>query len=110
MSVSSEEVYAVQTLNEIIQDLQAVESRIRAYERKYGITSADFYALYEQGLLDDEGFEQSTEFSRWASAYTLRQKRETAFESASRSFIRELQKKAAPNPVRLTPNPALAEI
>ena len=68
----------MQTLNDIIQDLHAVESRIRAYERKYGITSDDFYALYEQGLLDDEGFEQSTEFVRWASAYSLRKKRERA--------------------------------
>ena len=45
------------TLIEIIQDLHALESRIRAYERKYGITSYDFYQLYQQGLLDDEGFE-----------------------------------------------------
>ncbi len=66
------------TLSEIIQDLHALETRIRAYERKYGITSADFYELYQQGLLDDEGFEQSTEFTRWASAYTLKQKRESA--------------------------------
>ncbi len=66
------------TLSEIIQDLHALETRIRAYERKYGITSADFYALYQQGLLDDEGFEQSTEFTRWASAYTMKQKRKVS--------------------------------
>jgi hypothetical protein len=71
------------TLEEIIQDLDALEVRIRAYERKYGITSADFYILYEQGLLDDEGFEQSTEFTRWASAYMLKMKRAVAFETAS---------------------------
>jgi hypothetical protein len=64
------------TLAEIIQDLHALEARLRAYERKYGITSADFYALYQAGLLDDEGFEQSTEFARWASAYTLQLKRD----------------------------------
>ena len=100
----------MQTLSDVIQDLHAVESRIRAYERKYGITSEDFYALYQQGILDDEGFEQSTEFVRWASAYLLRKKREAAFEAASQAFINEIQKKSAVNPVRLTPNPALAEV
>lgn len=68
----------IMTLTEIIQDLHALEARLRAYERKYGITSADFYTLYEQGLLDDEGFEQSTEFTRWASAHAIKQKREAA--------------------------------
>jgi len=38
-------------------------------------------------LLDDEGFEQSTEFVRWASAYTLKQQREAVFETASRRFV-----------------------
>lgn len=99
----------MQTLREIIQDLQAVESRIRAYERKYGITSADFDLLYQQGLLDDEGFEQSTEFVRWASAYALLQKREAAFEASSRAFMSEIRANASKNPVRLTPNPALVE-
>lgn len=100
----------MQTLNDIIQDLHAVESRIRAYERKYGITSADFCALYEQGLLDDDGYEQSTEFVRWASAYALQKKREIAFGSASQTFVREIQRIATVNPVKLMPNPALAEI
>lgn len=110
MSVSSEDVYAVQTLNEIIQDLQAVESRIRAYERKYGITSADFYALYEQGILDDEGFEQSTEFSRWEVRTHSDRKEKQLLNLRVDPLSAKLQKKAAPNPVRLTPNPALAEI
>ena len=66
------------TLEEIIQDLHALKARIRAYERKYGITSQDFYSLYQQGLLDDEGFEQSTEFTRWASAYTMKLEREAS--------------------------------
>ncbi len=63
-------------LEEIIQDLPALDARLRTYERKYGITSVDFYELYRQGLLDDEDFDQSTEYVRWASAYTLKLKRE----------------------------------
>ena len=68
------------TLEEIIQDLHALEERIRTYERKYGITSRHFYELYQQGLLDDDGFEQTMEFTRWASAYEMKLEREAAFE------------------------------
>ena len=34
-------------LENIVQDFHALEERVRAYERKYGITSADFYELYQ---------------------------------------------------------------
>jgi len=98
------------TLTEIIQDLHALETRIRAYERKYGVTSADFYHLYEQGLLDDEGFEQSTEFARWASAYEIKQRREAAFETASRRFVEDIRHTASTDALRLTPNPALVQV
>ncbi len=64
------------TPEDISEDLRALEARLRAYERKYGMTSQDFYARYQQGLLDDEGFEQSTEFVRWASSYTMKLERE----------------------------------
>jgi hypothetical protein len=98
------------TLAEIIQDLHAIEARLRAYERKYGITSADFYDLYQQGLLDDEGFEQSTEFTRWASAYELKQKRDAAFGAASQHFVKEMRRIAHADTLHLTPNPALVQI
>lgn len=96
------------TLEEIIQDLHALEERVRAYERKYGITSRDFYELYQQGLLDDDGFEQTMEFTRWASAYEMKLEREDAFERMSHAFIRTLRKEAADRSLRLTPNPQLA--
>ena len=95
------------SLEEIIQDLRALEARIRAYERKYGVTSQDFYALYREGLLDDEGFEQSTEFTRWASAYALKLEREATFEAASQSFVSSLQRTAGGQSIRLIPNPQL---
>jgi len=64
------------TLYDLIEDLHALRARTQAFERKYGVTSRDFYELYQQGLLDDEGFEQSTEFVRWASAYEIKLERE----------------------------------
>jgi hypothetical protein len=97
------------TPSEIIQDLYALDARLRAFELKCGITSGDFYQLYQQGLLDDEGSEQSTEFTRWANAYELKQKRLAAFEAASRDFVQQLQPRLPSQPLRLTPNPALAQ-
>jgi hypothetical protein len=96
------------TLEDIIQDLRALDSRIRAYERKYGITSEDFYSLYQEGLLDDEGYELSTEYTRWASAYALKLEREAAFRATSRAFVGDLRRQTSGRSLHLTPNPDLA--
>lgn len=95
------------TLYELIEDLQALQVRTQAYERKYGITSQDFYDLYRQGLLDDEGFEQSTEFARWASAYEMLMERQAEFASRSKSFIANLKHNASSRTLSLRPNPQL---
>lgn len=95
------------TLYELIEDLQALQARTQAYERKYGVTSQDFYELYRQGLLDDDGFEQSTEFARWASAYEMQMERKVEFETRSRKFVVDLKQSTPPYVVRLKPNPQL---
>jgi len=95
------------TLYELIDDLQALRVRTQAYERKYGVTSQHFYSLYQQGLLDDEGFEQSTEFVRWASAYEMQMDREAEFEARSNSFVSELKQTASEPAIQLKPNPEL---
>lgn len=64
------------TLVEIIQEIHTLDTRLRTYERKYGIVSADFYKLYRQGFLGDAGREQAAEYSRWATVYRLKLKRE----------------------------------
>jgi len=95
------------TLYELIEDLQALRVRTQAYERKYGVTSKDLYSFYQQGLLDDEGFEQSTEFVRWASAYEMQLDREAEFEARSRSFVSELKLGPGEPTIQLRPNPEL---
>ena len=95
------------TLYELIEDLQALRVRTQAYERKYGVTSRDFYSLYRQGLLDDEGFEQSTEFVRWASAYEMQKDRESEFEARSHSFVSQLKQTTSEPAIHLRPNPEL---
>ncbi len=90
-------------LQDIIQDLHALEERVRAYERKYGITSQDFYKLYQAGVLDDEGFEKSREFTRWASAYEMKLEREEAFERLSQERIADLRRQKPDRSVQLVP-------
>jgi hypothetical protein len=94
-------------LMDIILDLHALEARLREYETKYGIASADFYELYQQGLLDDDGLEQTIEFTRWASAYAMKWEREAAFRTMSQHFIAALRLQAPSGALHLTSNPAL---
>ena len=63
-------------LADVASDIHAPETRLRGYEAKYGIASADFYSVYQRGLLDDDGLEQALEFTRWASAYEMKLERE----------------------------------
>jgi len=97
------------TLYELIQDMHALQARTQAYERKYGVTSQDFYELYQQGLLDDEGFEQTTEFVRWAGAYEMLREREAEFQARSHAFVADLQRNIQDRAVRLRPNPQLVQ-
>ncbi len=90
-------------LQDIVQDLHALEERVRAYERKYGITSSDFYELYQAGLLDDDGFEKTQEFTRWASAYEIKLERESAFERLSRERVAMLRRQMPDRPIQLVP-------
>jgi hypothetical protein len=95
------------TLSEILQELHALETRLREYEARYGVTSEDFYNLYQQGLLDDDGFESTREFTRWASAYTMKLERARAFHEQSQRFISSLRLKTPNGALHLTPNPEL---
>jgi len=90
-------------LQDIIQDLHALEERVRAYERKYGITSRDFYELYQAGLLDDDGFEKTQELTRWASAYEMKLEREAAFEQLSQERLSRLRHQIPDRPIQLVP-------
>jgi hypothetical protein len=48
------EIMKVQyTLEDIIEDLVAVEPLILNYEKKYKVRTPDFYRLYKQGKLEE---------------------------------------------------------
>ncbi len=58
------------SLTDILDDLRAAEEGLHKFERRYWISSEDFYALYSQGMLDDGG-ENASDFSEWAGHYKL---------------------------------------
>lgn len=98
------------SLSELLQDLHALEIRLREYETRYGIASEDFYELYKQGLLDNDGLERTTEFTRWASAFTMKLEREESFRQISRRFVSALRRQTPRGTIQLIPNPELQRV
>lgn len=58
------------TLDDILQDIYALETEMRAYERKYGVLSATFFEAYSNG---EEPSDDSwvRDWTAWASGYQL---------------------------------------
>ncbi len=67
------------TVSEIIDDLRVADEALRRFERLYGLSSDQFFELYNQGLLDDG--EHLHDFSQWAGFCKLRQRRLGTFPS-----------------------------
>ncbi len=92
-------------LSDILDDLRAAEEGLHKFERRYWISSNDFYALYSKGLLDDG--ENAQDLSEWAGHYKLRQKRQAALEQISKERLASLSQVGS-QAVRLVPaEPAL---
>lgn len=93
------------TITEILDDLRAADEITRHYERRYWISSADFYALYQQGLLDDG--EHTEDLAEWSAYYQIKQDRESLLQTLSQERVRQLT--ASPTkPIELdTREPAL---
>ena len=88
-----------------VDDLRAAEEGLHKFERRYWISSDDFYALYSKGLLDDG--ENLEDMAEWAGHYKLRQKRQAALDQISKERLTALSQ-AANQPIRLIPaEPAL---
>lgn len=90
------------TVQEIIEDLQAVDQELHTYERKYGLASAVFYELYRQGKLDDSGYELTEELGMWAGAYEIRLEREQRFLALSREYVSSLKPEGDKGGLELT--------
>lgn len=62
------------TITEILDDLRAADEITCRFERRHWLSSADFYKLYSQGLLDDG--EHTDDFALWAAFYEIKLDRE----------------------------------
>jgi hypothetical protein len=89
------------TITQILDDLRAAEEGLHRFERRYWLSSSDFYELYSQGLLDDG--ENLEDFAEWAGHYALRQKRLLALEQISQDRMQTLRRHVHGQMVRLTP-------
>lgn len=87
------------TISDILDDLRAADEITRYYERRYGLSSADFFALYRQGRLDDG--EHTDEFAEWSAYYQIKLDREPILQDFSRQRVSELDQHA--EAIRINP-------
>jgi hypothetical protein len=87
------------TLEELLQDIHALSSKLLELEQQYGLLSEDMYALYRLGEL-----EQSRDLIRWVGYYELRQERQRAYAVALRDRLLDLRRAAAGAPIPLQPH------
>lgn len=96
------------TIGEILDDLRVAEEIIRKFERRYWITSDQFYELYNQGLLDTG--EHAEDFSAWAGYYKLKKRRESAFLKLSRERLEAIKTSMQKGIIHLDPKEPAVEV
>ena len=64
------------TLEEIIEDLHAIEERLQLFEKKYRCLSDSFYKFYLAGKVED-----SLELIEWIGLIKMKMEREAEYES-----------------------------
>jgi hypothetical protein len=78
------------TLDDILQDIYALEDEMRAYERKYGVLSETFYQSYAQGE-EPPNEAWVRDWTAWASAYQVWLRRREQYQAAIKSLRAEAQ-------------------
>jgi len=68
------------TLDDIIEDLVAVEPLLLNYEKKYKVRTPHFYKFYKEGKL-----EERWDFIDWAGLYEIKLDREETYQHTSSS-------------------------
>jgi hypothetical protein len=80
------------TITQILDDLRAADETTRRFERRYWLSSADFYELYRQGLLDDG--EHTEDFAEWSAYYQIKLAREAMLQKVSHERLQTLHPSA----------------
>ena len=70
------------TLDDILQDIYALENEMRAYERKYGVLSETFYEAYRAGE-EPPAAAWVRDWTAWASAYQLWLRRREQYQTTN---------------------------
>lgn len=78
------------TLDEILEDVHALEEDMFTYERKYGVLTETFYEAYENGE-EPEDDTWVRDWTAWASAYKLYLRRREQYQSVIQSLRAETQ-------------------
>ena len=76
------------TITEVLDDLRAADEQTRRFERRYWLSSRDFYELYTKGVLDNG--ENVEDFALWAAFYEVKRDREAALHRLSQARMQEL--------------------
>ena len=77
-------VHDTTEVDDVLQDIYALEDEMRAYERKYGILSETFYESYVAGEEPpDEAWVR--DWTAWASAYKVWLRRHEQYQAAQGS-------------------------
>jgi hypothetical protein len=95
------------SISEILDDIRTSEEVLQKFERRYWITSEQFFELYSQGLLDNG--EYIEDFSEWAGFFKLKQRREQAFQKFSQRRLNELRSATLNDNIQLTPQEPMIE-
>ena len=76
------------TLEEMLQDIHALEEDLLVFERKYGVLSETFYESYQRGE-EPEDDAWVLDWSEWAGTYRTLLERRERYRQAVRSLLEQ---------------------
>ncbi|RLT45497.1 MAG: hypothetical protein DWI57_00415 [Chloroflexi bacterium] len=97
------------TLDDLLQDIYALEEEMRVYERKYGVLSETFHEAYNQG---EEPAQEAwvRDWTSWASACQLWLRRRDQYKTAiqrlraeSKTVAAVIERTARHDPIPVSP-------
>jgi hypothetical protein len=95
------------SISEILDDIRISEEVLQKFERRYWITSEQFFELYSQGLLDNGQYTE--DFSEWAGYFKLKRRREQSFQKLGEMRIDKLRSATINDNIQLTPQEPMIE-
>lgn len=76
------------TLNEILQDIHAMEEDLLMFERKYGVLTETFYTAYQQGEEPEDDM-WMLDWSEWAGTYKILIQRQDMYRQIIQTLLQQ---------------------